>query len=292
MSRPEITLRSFAKINLGLEICSLRDDGFHEVVSIMQAIDLYDSIYLSPADNIDVISGVEGLEASDDLMLQAANALRLATGTKMGAKIRTTKHIPSSAGLGGGSSNGATVLLGLNQLWKTELAYPELAAISAELGSDVTFFLTGGTALTTGRGEQVGPQLPTPNSWVLLAKPTHGLSTKKVYNCLRTTEYSKGSKTRSLMRSIINKEPDYSLMVNSLSSPATRLLPELNKTLSILANTSQNTLVSGSGSTCFALFQSMKEAQLAENHLSNTGLWTHICPFVGEWSNTYNRGRS
>lgn len=258
----------------------------------MQAVDLYDSIFISIADNLDVLSGVENLKPDDDLMLKAANALRIATGTRLGAKIRVDKHIPSSAGLGGGSSNGATVLLGLNQLWETELTHPELASISAKLGSDVTFFLTGGTALTTGRGEKVGPQLPTPNCWVLLAKPAHGLSTSTVYSQLRNSEYSNGSKTRALMESIVNKDPDYSLMINSLSSPATRLLPELNETLSALANSSPNTLVSGSGSTCFALFQSMHEAQLAKNNLRNTGLWTHICPFVGEWSNKYNRGRS
>ena len=145
-----------AKLNLGLRILGRRPDGYHDIVSVLQTVDLCDRMVFTPAppgetlvhcDNPDVPDGPE------NLVYRAVEILRRATGAGHGVRVDLNKRIPTGAGLGGGSSNAATALRALDRLWGLDLRPERLAALAAELGSDVPFFLTGGTAVVTGRGE-------------------------------------------------------------------------------------------------------------------------------------------
>ena len=251
----ELRVRSFAKINLGLEITGRRDDGYHEIVSVMQAVSLADTLIFTPTDEITVDSGVAGLDQRDDLIWKAATALRDAAGIERGVHIRAEKEIPSRAGLGGGSSNCAATLLALNEIWELGLPREELAGLAGRLGSDPAFFLYGGTALTRGRGEIVEPLPDAPRRWVVLAKPEESLSTPAVYAELRTEEHADGSATLALAAGLREGRLQYGLMRNDLAPAALRLCPAMRGVLDELEESSDFAMVSGSGSACFGLFE-------------------------------------
>ena len=276
----EVRVSSFAKVNLGLEITSRRADGFHELVSVMQTVSLADTLIFEPADEISVESGVVGLKQEDDLIWRAAMALRKVAGTARGIRIRAEKEIPSRAGLGGGSSNCAMVLRTLNGLWDTGLPVEMLAEIAATLGSDPAFFLYGGTELTTGRGEIVEPLPEAPRRWIVLAKPAESLSTPAVYGELRADEHTDGAATRALATGLRDGRLDYDLMRNNLAPAALRLCPPMRDVLAVLEERADVAMVSGSGSTCFGLFEDETRARDAARTLTERDLWVHACRFV------------
>src|SRR5947209_827864 len=149
-----------AKVNLFLEVLGKRPDGYHEIATLLTAVDLYDSLALDADDsgNLSLTCDVPGLSCGpDNLILQAAALLKARTGCPQGAAIKLTKRIPWAAGLGGGSSDAAAALAGLNALWELGLTTPQLAALGAEIGSDVPFFFHTPAAWCTGRGEVVTP---------------------------------------------------------------------------------------------------------------------------------------
>ena len=195
-----LTLKAFAKINLTLEVLGKRDDGYHDIVSIMQTVDLSDTVVVEPSSELSVECDAAEIPREENLALRAAEVLRNSTGCQDGARITLEKRIPISAGLGGGSSDAAATLKGLNRLWGTGLSTEELMPIAAEIGSDVPFFLHGGTAMVAGRGEQVRP-LPTPelNDIVLLSPPIDlPAKTESVYRRLTPSGYTRGLLTRKL----------------------------------------------------------------------------------------------
>src|SRR4030042_493313 len=146
-----------AKINLVLEVLGKRDDGYHEIRSLVQTIGLCDVISFELADVISLECSEPTLQTSDNLVIQAAELLRKVSGCQTGVKIKLEKRIPWGAGLGGGSSDAASTLLALKKLWKLELDTSDLIELAARLGSDVALFIHGGAALTEGRGEKVTP---------------------------------------------------------------------------------------------------------------------------------------
>ncbi|MCX5992659.1 MAG: 4-(cytidine 5'-diphospho)-2-C-methyl-D-erythritol kinase, partial [Chloroflexi bacterium] len=139
-----LTLKAFAKVNLVLEVLGRRADGYHEIASVMQTVSLYDVLTLEPASHIKLNFSLPGLPDHANIILKAAEALGKFAGCSKGALIGLEKNIPVGAGLGGGSSDAAAVLRGLNRLWQLELNMEQLAAIGAGLGSDVPFFIYGG----------------------------------------------------------------------------------------------------------------------------------------------------
>jgi 4-diphosphocytidyl-2-C-methyl-D-erythritol kinase len=195
-----------AKLNLTLEVLGKREDGYHEIRSVMQTIDVYDRLTLSPGASIGLfVSGPEAAgvpeDPTRDLAYRAAVALRDATGrTDLGARIELEKRIPAGAGLGGGSSDAAAVLRGLNRLWELGLD-DRLPEIAASLGSDVAFFLKGGTALVSGRGETVEPREDLRLDLVLFTPHDTEMpdKTKRMYGALRPEDYSDGSRTQALL---------------------------------------------------------------------------------------------
>lgn len=158
-----------AKLNLFLHIVGRRADGYHQLQTVFQLLDWGDSIELCATDDgrIERVAALPGVPAELDLTVRAARALQAASGTARGARLGVEKRIPLGGGFGGGSSNAATVLVGLNHLWETSLNVDELAAIGAQLGADVPVFVRGWSAWAEGVGEQLTP-LPLPRRWFLL----------------------------------------------------------------------------------------------------------------------------
>jgi len=195
-----------AKINWTLEVLGRRPDGYHEVRTILQTVDLWDEVELEPSERLHVsMYGKDDAERAimveSNLAFRAATALREASGSKEGATVVLRKRIPVAAGLGGGSSDGAAVLRGLNRLWGLSLSAEELAEVAAGLGSDVPFFLRGGTALAEGRGERLTPLGDAQPCPLVLAWPQAvlGDKTARMYGTLRTQHYSDGSASGRLV---------------------------------------------------------------------------------------------
>jgi 4-diphosphocytidyl-2-C-methyl-D-erythritol kinase len=157
-AKTKLVLESPAKINLTLEVLGRRADGFHSIRSVLAPISLHDTVTFAPGGRKLVFHGGQGAPKDDsNLAVRAVHALQERTGVRHGVDLRIVKRIPIAAGLGGGSSNAATVLRGLNELWDLRLSGAELERIGLTLGSDVPFFLRGGTCLAGGRGEELEP---------------------------------------------------------------------------------------------------------------------------------------
>ena len=190
-----------AKLNLTFEILGKRRDGFHEVKTVMQTVGLSDLISLERWPSLRVDCDSRELSGEANLVWQAAQALAKSRGIQPGARIRIRKRIPVAMGLGGGSSDAATALRGLNQLWGTGATREELGEIAAGIGSDVSFFLAGGTALAEGKGEIVTPLSPLPPFNLTLVFPDLAIEdkTRRMYSRITPAHYSDGGITRRLV---------------------------------------------------------------------------------------------
>jgi len=182
MTDKSFTLPSFAKINWLLRILGRREDGFHELCTIFQTVSLFDEITFEPGESV-TLNCTDEMIPSDEsnLIVQAALLLQNEFDVKTGAKIHLEKRIPAPGGLGGGSSNAAIALIGLATLWDLEIGFEKLVEIGARLGSDVPFFLYGGTAMGTGRGEEIFPLQDLDEKLLLIATPQINVSTSDAF---------------------------------------------------------------------------------------------------------------
>ena len=249
-----------AKINLTLDVLHKRPDGYHEVEMIMTTVDLADRIGLeSRTDGQIRIISADRYVPDDhrNLAYQAAKLLRDTYGVKDGVTITLEKKIPVAAGLAGGSSDAAATLKGLNYLWNLNLSADQLAEHGAKIGSDVSFCVYGGTALATGRGEHIQELPAPPNCWIILAKPSIGVSTADVYGGLKMHEVVH-PKTQDMIRAI--HEKNYELMCeamgNALESVTLKLHPEVSMIKEQMMKFGADAvLMSGSGPTVFGIVQ-------------------------------------
>lgn len=250
-----------AKLNLFLEITRKRPDGYHDLESLMVAVDLFDTLELQPLlGEIRLTCDPPTLSAGpDNLVHRAAGALRDAVSRvagkriALGAAIRLTKRIPAQAGLGGGSSDAAAALVGLNRIWKLALTREELVAIAASIGSDVAFFLTLPAAWCTGRGEIVTPEPSGAFHFVLVCPPV-GLGTAGVYGRLAVSPNpTSGDALRAAFRAG-DAAALGGLLFNRLEEPAFALEPLVGRVRNRLAACGPcGAMMSGSGSTVFAV---------------------------------------
>lgn len=195
MSDLRLVLAAPAKINLFLHVTGRRADGYHLLESVFALLDLADTVTLAARDDASVVrmNDVDGVPADDDLAVRAARALQSAAGIRRGVDITVTKRIPLGAGLGGGSSDAASVLLGLNRLWRLEWPRARLAALGATLGADVPFFIGGEPALVRGVGEIVAP-VTLPAQWVALAIPRCHVRTADIFAAAELTRDTPSAK--------------------------------------------------------------------------------------------------
>jgi 4-diphosphocytidyl-2-C-methyl-D-erythritol kinase len=180
-----------AKLNLFLHVLGRRPDGYHELQTLFQLIDFGDRIGIAVREDgrIERLTGMADLPAERDLVVRAARALQAHTQTRLGADLQVIKHIPAGGGLGGGSSDAATVLLGLNSLWDTGLTLDALAALGLGLGADVPLFVHGRSAWGEGRGERLQP-LTLPPRWFLVIHPGVAVSTAEIFQAPELTRNS------------------------------------------------------------------------------------------------------
>ena len=197
-----LTLLAPAKLNLTLEVLAKRPDGFHEIRSVIQAINLCDSLRFRLGQSLTFKCNEPKWLPEKSLVSKAASLLQEMTTAPKGATIELNKRIPLVSGLGGDSSDAAAILRGLNQLWDLGLPLPALVELASQLGSDVAFFLYGGTALVRGRGEIVTPLPPLPHTWVALVIPPVPRipgKTERLYASLKPNHYTRGEITDRLV---------------------------------------------------------------------------------------------
>ncbi|MDQ0091742.1 4-diphosphocytidyl-2-C-methyl-D-erythritol kinase [Paenibacillus anaericanus] len=248
-----------AKINLMLDVLHKREDGYHEVEMIMTMVDLADRLEMStlPRDTI-IISSQAGYIPLDEknLAFQAARLIKDRYNVSKGVYIHLDKNIPVAAGLAGGSSDAAATLRGLNRLWELDIPIEELKALGAELGSDVPFCVTGGTALATGRGEKLTPLPNPPQCWVVLAKLPINVSTAEVYGRLRSSRITHHPSANTMIEAI--ESGSFSSVCeglgNVLEDVTLQLHPEVaHLKEAMLKLGADGVLMSGSGPTVFGL---------------------------------------
>ena len=205
-----LTLKAPAKINLTLEVLRKLPDGFHEIRSILQTIDLYDTLYIQAGRGISFQCDMQGWSAEKSLVSKTVALLQEVTDCKQGAEIKIEKRIPLMSGLGGDSSDAAALLRGLNDLWGLGLTDVKLAGLAAKLGSDVAFFLHGGTALATGKGEKITPLPPIAPMWLVLVTPELPVETGKtgrMYASLKPAHFTDGDITANMVDALRQGKP-------------------------------------------------------------------------------------
>jgi 4-diphosphocytidyl-2-C-methyl-D-erythritol kinase len=267
VSAPALVLQTPAKINWALEVLHKRGDGFHELALVFQTISLWDELFFYKKNKgleLSILESPAPLEADDsNLVLKAARLFFQAAGLEAGIRIELKKNIPLAAGLGGGSSDAAATLWGLNHLYETRMPLEKLQSLAAQLGSDIPFFLTGGTALGLGRGEVIIPWEPTADFFLVLVKPEAGLATPEVYRSGKAV-FTTGEKARAFERILQTKDPGAVAqgLFNGLEPAAFSLLPAVQSLKnSLLEAGALGALVSGSGPTVFGLAENEKAAQ-------------------------------
>jgi 4-diphosphocytidyl-2-C-methyl-D-erythritol kinase len=276
-----LTLHAPAKVNLTLEVLGKRDDGFHAIRSVMQWITLADTLTLEHATDLSLTCSDPGLDGPENLVWKAAGLLRREAGTTQGARLTLDKNIPVAAGLGGGSSDAATTLIGLNQLWRLGIPHPRLMELGAELGSDVPFFMGESAAmLVEGRGEVLSPLPPLPQKWLVLVKPGVGISAGAVYRAFPRERWSDGSRTASWLESARNGST-LPRPFNDLEAPALTVEPGAAAARdALIAAGAPWALMSGSGSTYFSLFESEALARPVFQRLKAQGATVFLAGFV------------
>ncbi|NIA30731.1 MAG: 4-(cytidine 5'-diphospho)-2-C-methyl-D-erythritol kinase [Actinobacteria bacterium] len=266
-------ISSYAKINLGLRILGKRPDGYHEIETIFQQISLKDELDIEPADRGISLACSPPVCPTDEtnLVFKAACELQKKSGRKTGAEIKILKKIPVGGGLGGGSSNAAAALQGLNTLWNTGQSIEELIELGARIGSDVPFFLLGGTAVGSGRGEKLKPVEIFQNYWGVLLVPGFSISTKWAYetNSFSLTKSLKKSNFNSFLEISFDTEKWPGFLVNDLEKIVFNAYPELKKGIEKFYKSGAfYSQMSGSGSSLFGLFKTKAQARKAKSLFS------------------------
>ncbi len=278
----EISVKALAKINLGLDVISRREDGYHEVCMIMQTIHLFDRLHLKKLreDQITLKTNLSFLPVDkSNLAYRAAVLLRDEFDIKEGIDIRLHKYIPVAAGMAGGSTDAAAVLYGMNEMFELGLTKKELMERGVKLGADVPYCLMRGTALAEGIGEKLTALPPMVKCPVLIAKPQIGVSTKYVYEHLKLDDASAHPDMDRLIQDI--KEKDLrriaSHMGNILETVTIPLHPEIEQIKGCMRdNGALNAMMSGSGPTVFGLFEREADAVLAAEKLREQGIAKQI----------------
>jgi len=272
------SLPSYAKINWNLRILGKRGDGFHEICTVFQTISLHATLHFVVSEETSITCDDQEIPTDEpNLILRAANVLNRGYKAGRGAKIHLEKRIPAPGGLGGGSSNAAVALIGLMRLWQLEIAPADLQSISEELGSDVPFFLHGGTALGTGRGEQIGPLRDFEENCLLLVAPDVAVPTARAFEDLRASNLTNEAVNRILRVCRLEAESldlRHSVLINDFERTVFSAFPEILRVKeTLLGLGATRALMSGSGSTVFAIFDKQETRQAALKALDHEITW-------------------
>ena len=273
-----LTLKAPAKINWFLNILGKRKDGYHEIQSLIQKITLHDKLTFAPSNDLILKTGAP-VPVEENLVYKAAMLLKSRRGIEKGAVIQLDKNIPMCAGLGGGSSDAAAALLGLNELWSLNLSLEELSEIAGQLGSDAPLFLYGALSFVYGRGEKTVPRKAEKTLDILLVKPPFDVSTAQVYNnfSMLTKKAEKVNNIERFIRKIERAELNgiTGNVSNDLESVTINSFPVIGEIKEMLRKQGAVfSLMSGSGSTVFGVFESRKKAMEASCAFNE--FWTAV----------------
>jgi 4-diphosphocytidyl-2-C-methyl-D-erythritol kinase len=276
-----VTVMAPAKLNLTLEVLSRRVDGFHEIRSVVQTINLCDRLDLQPDKKMVFRCDAPGWLPEESLVSRAAALLKETSGCTEGATIELSKKIPLLSGLGGDSSDAAAALIGLNRLWGLAYSSGELARLASQLGSDVAFFLFGGTALMQGRGEVVSPLPPLPEMWAVLLMPDVSRiagKTGRLYASLKSGHYSSGQATEELVALLTrggDVTPDN--LFNAFDGVAYDIFEGLGSYRQRFLEAGAGSVhLAGSGPTLFTLFKDRSLAEKVYVNLKEQGLDSYL----------------
>lgn len=276
--RDTVTLKALAKINLGLDVLGRRDNGYHDVRMVMQTIYLYDHVTMKKTES-------EGIQLETNLFFlpvdetniayKAAKLLMDEFQIKEGVHITLEKHIPVSAGMAGGSSNAAAVLVGMNRLFSLGLSRKELMERGVRLGADVPYCIMRGTALAEGIGEELSPLPPLPKCHVLIAKPGISVSTKVVYEKLDSKPIEDHPDIDCIIEGL--EKQDLVQVANSMGNVLERVTiddyPVIEEIKNVMKDAGAlSAMMSGSGPTVFGLFDDRQTAKKAYDMIRKSGL--------------------
>jgi 4-diphosphocytidyl-2-C-methyl-D-erythritol kinase len=268
-----INLKSRAKINLSIDVLGKRNDGYHIVEMIMQTIDLYDYINMRDNDNnkINIKSNSESIPLNENnIVYKAAKIIKEKFNIDKGLDIYIQKNIPVAAGMAGGSSNAAAILVGLNEMWNLNINEQDLIDIGLRLGADVPFCITGGAALAQGIGEKLTKIKGLNESYILVCKPDVFVSTAEVYKNLDMKKVDKRPDNKFLLSCLEKQEINLLAknMVNVLESVTSNNHQDINKIKDIMIkHGALGSIMSGSGPTVFGLFDEYEKAACARKNL-------------------------
>lgn len=277
-----IKLKALAKINLGLDVLGRRENGYHDVRMIMQSIYLYDNVTIEKQEEpgIKLVTNLHYLPIDEkNIAYKAAKMLMDEFQISCGVKIVLDKHIPVAAGMAGGSSNAAAVLVGMNRLFGLNLSQQDLMDRGVKLGADVPYCVMRGTVLAEGIGEILTPLDPMPKCYVLIAKPAIGVSTKVVYEKLDSKEIENHPDIDSILDGL--KEQNLAKiaasMGNVLESVTIDDYPIIDDIKQVMMEAGAlNAMMSGSGPTVFGIFADKKTAKEAQRKMRNSNLTKQI----------------
>ena len=275
------TVKAPAKINLTLEVLGKRPDGYHEIRSVIQAINLYDSLRFRLSKKLRFSCDNPDFIIEESLISRAAALLQQASGFSKGATIEVSKKIPFSSGLGGDSSDAAAILQGLNKLWELGLSLEELLELAPRLGSDVAFFLYGGTALVEGRGERVTPLSSLPKRWVVLIVPPVprvAEKTRQLYASLKPSHYSDGQITQKFIQAL-NEGGEFgpSMLFNAFENIAFEFFAELEVHKEhFIKLGAQHVHLAGSGPTLFTMIEDRAQAEDLHKRCQQQGMECYL----------------
>ena len=271
-----VTERANAKVNLTLAVGTKRPDGYHEVETVMTAVDLFDTVTVSrhPGIRDELICDPPVTERPEDnLCMKALRVFFQELGVKEDfVTITLQKRIPTQAGLGGGSSDAAAVLRGLRTLYAPDMTDTRLEEMAAELGSDVPYFIRGGTAAATGRGERLAPLPPMPECWFVIVKPEESHSTAAMYAAIDSVKAERGADSQCMRQGLA--AGDLRQIAAGLSNDFQQVLPEGSAVPAIVRSLREqgalNAQMTGSGSAVFGLFRHREDAEAAADVLKGT----------------------
>lgn len=251
-----LTLPAPAKLNLFLHITGRRADGYHCLQTLFALLEHGDTLTFEPADDLQLYCDNPDVPCDDsNLILRAANILKKHTGCEKGAHINLTKRLPMGGGVGGGSSDAATALLGLNQLWGLNLSLKTLAELGLQLGADVPVFVMGNSAWAEGVGEQITP-VSLPDAYFLVIHPQIHVSTARIFGDRELTRDTPISKLPASLEAVLTRD-----FHNDCEAVAKRHFPEIGETLDWLRQHAGNSRMTGTGACCFARLTGLQQGQ-------------------------------
>lgn len=271
---------AYAKVNLYLSVVGRRSDGYHEIETVFQSVDLADELFFEASEHVEVVCSLPALSGPGNLAQVAAEQLRAAAGVTSGARITIDKRIPIAAGLAGGSANAAATLVGLNSLWRLGLGEDALRSIGSRIGADVPFCVMGGTAFGAGSGTALSKMPPFGHGPIVLAKASGQLLAADVYAAYDKNP-AQPKRSVAALRAFLDVQGEGDvcpMLENALEPAVVRLLPGVGRIRdAALAAGAHCALVSGSGPTVFAVCGSEAEADGVAAAVRGLCEFVHVC---------------